>query len=170
MDDKPPGERDTPEPERDDAGWLPLIAGLLGLVVGAGLGGLVGLKDGTDTALKLAAIGGFMGMVLVVVPVNSRQRARRDGDRPPDSDRPPSSVLSRLSRSPFAARVPQGGLPTRSVPNRNADITGRIEEGIEVRVVRRSGNWARIQTDADEDPIWLERRRLEPTDAPPERP
>jgi hypothetical protein len=49
------------------------------------------------------------------------------------------------------------------VPNRNADPTGHLEGGLVVRVVRRSGMWARIETgDESQDPIWVKRRELEP--------
>lgn len=172
MDDETSGAQSSREPEREDPSWLPLVAGFLGFIVGAALGGIVGLRNGPDDALKLAVIGGFLGMVLVVVPVNSRLRSRDDADQQSEHSqqsgatrqRPPA--LSRLSGSRYVARVPDGGLPTRSVPNRNADPTGSIEGGTVVRVIRRSGNWARIQTNNDEEPIWLDRRRLEPTDAP----
>ena len=172
MDDGTSGEQSSPEPDRKDPSWLPLVAGFLGLIVGAALGGLVGLKNGPDDALKLAVIGGFLGMVVVVVPVNSWLRSHDDTDQQSEHSKQSGATrqrphaLSRLAGSQSVARVPDGGLPIRSVPNRNADPTGSIEGGAVVRVVRRSGNWVRIQTNNDEEPIWLDRRRLEPTDAP----
>ena len=66
---------------------------------------------------------------------------------------------------------PVDGLEIRPVPNRNADPTGHIEGGREVRVVRRSGIWARIEVgEESQDPIWVKRRELEPIESPAETP
>ncbi len=61
-----------------------------------------------------------------------------------------------------AARVPDGGLPVQSVPNRNAHPTGRIEGGLVVHLIERSGIWVRIEAD-ESDPVWVESAALEPT-------
>ena len=145
-----------------DPGWLPFLGGLIGMVTGAALGYWVGIDDGTGNARTLAVVGGFMGMVLFVVPINSRLRKQAEAAKGTQTGRDPPWPPWR-SRSAAVARVPAGGLPTRSVPNRNAEPSGQIVGGAVVRVVRRSGNWARIES-ADEEPIWLERRLLEPTD------
>ncbi len=157
------GDRhDEDGPVTGDPGWLPFLGGLIGMVAGAALGYWVGIDDGTGNARTLAVVGGFMGMVLVVVPINSRLRKQAEAAEGTQTRRG-SQWPPWRSRSAAVARVPAGGLPTRSVPNRNAEPSGHIDGGAVVRVARRSGNWARIES-ADEEPVWLDRRLLEPAD------
>ena len=75
----------------------------------------------------------------------------------------------RRAKAPSAVRTPGGGLETRPVPNRNADPTGHIEGGLVVRIIRRSGIWARIEVGEESQvPIWVKHRRLEPIENPSE--
>ena len=164
-----------PKPESNDPGWFPLIAGLLGFAAGGALGWLLGLKNGPDNALQLGLLGGFIGMVLAVVPATKRQRPGQERDeisqQEAEEDRSLLTMITSLRRAKAssAARTPDGGLETRPVPNRNADPTGHIQGGLVVRVVRRSGIWARIEVgDESQDPIWVKRRELEPFEAPSE--
>ena len=161
---------DSPDDDRSE--WLPVLAGFAGLIGGAVVGGALGLSNGTRNALQLAVVGSFLGMVMVLVPVTSRRRRfAEDDDRPAqESDQPiatPLEVISSLRRAnkPSHAMTPEGGLVFRPVPNRNSDPTGRIGGGIVVRIIRRSGNWANVEsadyTEGD-GPFWVRRRDLEP--------
>ena len=167
------GTRETKPDGGDDPGWFPLIAGLLGFAAGGALGWLLGLKNGPDNALQLGLLGGFIGMVLAVVPATNRRRPDQEPDetskQPEQEDRGLLTMVTSLRRTkaPSAARTPRGGLEIRPVPNRNADPTGHLEGGLVVRVVRRSGMWARIEIgDGSQDPIWVKRRELEPIESP----
>jgi len=158
-------------PDDDRSEWLPVFAGLAGLVGGAVLGGALGLGNGARNALQLAVVGGFIGMVMVLVPVASRRRFAEDDDRPArEVGKPiatPLEVISSLRRTkkPSHAMTPEGGLAFRPVPNRNSEPTGRISGGVVVRIIRRSGNWANVEStddndDTEEGPFWVDRRAL----------
>jgi len=166
-----------PKPEsRDDLSWFPFIAGLLGFFAGGVFGWVLGLKDGPDNALQLGLLGGFIGMVLAVVPAAKRQSPDRDGaetpQQPDPGDRSLLTMITSLRPAKAStARTPMGGLDIRPVPNRNADPTGHIEGGLEVRVVRRSGIWTRIEVgEESQDPIWVKGRELEPIENSAETP
>jgi hypothetical protein len=168
------GDGPEPAPDDDRSEWLPVFAGLAGLIGGAVLGGAIGLSNGTRNALQLAVVGGFIGMVMVLVPVTSRRRVVEDDDRP-EVDKPvasPLEVLSSLRRAkkPSHAMTPEGGVAFRPVPNRNSEPTGRIRGGMVVRVIRRSGNWANVEATEDTEgdgPFWVDRRHLLPSKTPP---
>ena len=171
------GGHPEPKPEsRDDPSWFPFIAGLLGFIAGGALGWVLGLKNGPDNALQLGLVGGFIGMVLAVVPATKRQQPDRedheDSKQPDQEDRSLLTMITSLRRTKDSvARIPVGGLEIRPVPNRNADPTGHVEGGRDVRVVRRSGIWARIEVgEESQDPIWVKRRDLEPIENPAETP
>ena len=173
MGDQRPVGRREPKPESgDDPGWFTFIAGLLGSIAGGTLGWALALNNSPDKALQLGLVGGFIGMVLAVVPATNRQRPDRTGhetsEPPEQGDRSLLTMITSLRRpQDSAARIPAAGLQIRPVPNRNADPTGHIEGGLEVRVVRRSGIWARIEFgEESQDPIWVKRRELEPIENP----
>jgi len=162
------GRPDHKPESGDDPSWFPFIAGLLGFIAGGALGWVLGLKNGSDIALQLGLVGGFIGMVLAVVPATKRQSPDRESagkpKQPEPEDRSLLTMITSLRRAKAStARTPVGGLQIRPVPNRNADPTGHIEGGRKVRIVRRSGIWARIEVgEESQDPIWVKRRDLEP--------
>jgi len=160
---------DPPDDDRSD--WLPVLAGFAGLFGGAVLGGALGLRNGMRNALPLAVVGGFIGMVMVLVPVANRRRIDDNGDSAPDEVKQPIATpleaISSLRRAkkPSHARVVEGGAAFRPVPNRNSEPTGRIPGALVVRVVRRSGKWASVEiTDETQGdgPFWVDRGDLEP--------
>jgi hypothetical protein len=173
MDMDPIGE-DEPAPnppDGDRSEWLPVLAGFAGLFGGAVVGGALGLSNGLGNALQLAVVGGFIGMVMVLVPVTSRRRLAEDDDRPSQkADQPvatPLEVISSMRRAkkPSHALTPEAGLEVRPVPNKNSEPTGRIRGGTVVQVIRRSGNWASVEATDDTEgdgPFWVRRRDLEP--------
>ena len=170
---------DDLESTRDEPDWVPVLAGFAGLIGGAVVGGALGLSNGARNALQLAVIGGFLGMVMVLVPVTSRRRVAEDDDlTAQESDQPiatPLEVISSLRRAnrPSHAMTPEGGLEFRPVPNRNSDPTGRIGGGVVVRIIRRSGNWTNVESadyTADDGPFWVDRRALVPFEENPAAP
>lgn len=168
------GTREPETESRDDPSWFPAIAGMLGFIVGGGLGWVLGLRNGPDNALQLGLVGGFIGMVLAVVPATKRQTDQEHDQTSPQPEHEDRGLLTmitslRRAKAPSAVRTPGGGLETRPVPNRNADPTGHIEGGLVVRIIRRSGIWARIEVGEESQvPIWVKHRRLEPIENPSE--
>lgn len=115
----------------------------------------VGATDLAGPGLKMAALAGLVGAIAGfrrVKPRGAGSQTALSGN----AVAKPAGEPQRLS----AARVPDGGVPVRLVPNRNADPVGRVEGGLTVYVIERSGIWARIEADKG-DPVWVENAALE---------
>lgn len=141
--------------------WAPLLWGGIGLLLGGGVGVAVGFSDGFTNAAQLGVLGGFIGMVMFVVPATSRLNAATE-----EAVLDVEQHRGLFSRRPSHVMTPEAGLASRPVPNRNSEPTDRIAGGLVVRVLRRSGRWVRLDIEST-DEVWVDGRRLEPVDDPP---
>ena len=101
-------------------------------------------------------------VLLIKAVINEIRGPRQDHAGTRDS-----STQRQATSAKEAGKVPKGGLPVRSVANRNSRPTGRIKGGSLVRVIERSGIWVRIETtEGNQRPVWVERGALKPAKPP----